>query len=1082
MELARGTVWISPGARAAEEALIAALRPMLEAARASPRLLARPVRIVVPSRSLREHLAARLVRSFGGGVAGVAVSTAWAIAGEIVARAGPLPNTAGGRRLFPVLVRRLAVAEPALRQVVEPFAEGHTPVAASVGDLLDAGLEEGLAEGVFACLDAAASGVVRERAGALVRIALAVRTELAALGLAHPSVLLRRAAELVDAGSAGLPARAVFVHGFADTTGALGDLLEALALRAGAQVWIDEPPDPASPSQPSPCAAFTRRLRARLGALGRRELAAAPAGAPGLRLVEAPGASAEARFVAEEIRRLLDAGGSPEGIAVVARDLTPYRAALRAHFGRLSVPFSGGPGFARPAARRPRALLELLERGAASPADRWLDASDRHAQLPLADLRLALHAMGIGRLRDVASLDLEVLLGERTHYALPVRHGLRPVAPGEEGEGAEELPQQREATARRRKVSREALAAAVETARALVAQLEALGARATLAAQLAALRRLLLRELAWGPDTPGCDGVQAALAQLEREIGGSVVLSAPELLVVLRAAFAEVGESPLGGEGGGVQVLRAVEARSRSFDHLFLLGMNRDVFPRVASEDPLLSDDLRRCLESVLPDIPVKARGADEERHLFAELCSGAGQAVVSWQALSDDGRERARSPLVERLRLVTGLSCETAPPLLGERDARIPRPALEHAVHAGLAGDRQALAASYEVALADAGHGERAAAVAALRRAVLEEFDPAPGTAASRRLGPWFGLIGPPAEADPRHAPLHVTQLEGLHHCPWQTFLAKLLRLEPVPDALAALPDATPLLLGSVVHAVLEEIVARAGAATALGFDEARARGPADVPWPGAGELEALLRAAAVQVSRDEGIVLPGFAALLARRAKPLLLRLRELEWGEAGVRRRVLGAELSGRVDLAAHGGAKRTLHFRADRVDVDPAGLVLTDYKTGGAVSGAKRPETRRRHLLEQVSSGRLLQAAAYALGERDAVAGRYVFAKEGVPDEAAVVSVAREDAALAACFGAAARALVSAWEAGAFAPRLIGAPSGDDGPVCRRCELVDACLRGDSGSRRRLRTWLETTSEGESALLRAARGLFPEGAAS
>ncbi|HLE85382.1 MAG TPA: PD-(D/E)XK nuclease family protein [Thermoanaerobaculia bacterium] len=84
-------------------------------------------------------------------------------------------------------------------------------------------------------------------------------------------------------------------------------------------------------------------------------------------------------------------------------------------------------------------------------------------------------------------------------------------------------------------------------------------------------------------------------------------------------------------------------------------------------------------------------------------------------------------------------------------------------------------------------------------------------GRAVRASLGPYFGFLGPPASGDPRLGPLFVTALEGLSACPWQTFLRRLLRLEPTPDPLEALPSLDPLLVGSLVHAVLEEVVRQA-------------------------------------------------------------------------------------------------------------------------------------------------------------------------------------------------------------------------------------------------------------------------------
>ena len=98
----------------------------------------------------------------------------------------------------------------------------------------------------------------------------------------------------------------------------------------------------------------------------------------------------------------------------------------------------------------------------------------------------------------------------------------------------------------------------------------------------------------------------------------------------------------LGGEGAGVQILDATEARGRTFDHLFLIGLNGGVFPRTLREDPVLGDPLRRVLArsgtSVLPDLPVKREGSDvtviaiskmlQEALAAAETLQGEGVSV----------------------------------------------------------------------------------------------------------------------------------------------------------------------------------------------------------------------------------------------------------------------------------------------------------------------------------------------------------------------------------------------------------------------------------------------------------------------
>ena len=139
------------------------------------------------------------------------------------------------------------------------------------------------------------------------------------------------------------------------------------------------------------------------------------------------------------------------------------------------------------------------------------------------------------------------------------------------------------------------------------------------------------------------------------------------------------------------------------------------------------------------------------------------------------------------------------------------PRPAHEHAILAGLYGTRDHFAQVLEVALEECARDfdtRRAdpQQLGASRIAVLEELDPA---SRADRLGPYYGFVGAATDPnDPRRAPLFVTTVERLAACPWQTLLTRLLRVQPVPDPLGALPGFSPPLVGALVHEVLEQIV----------------------------------------------------------------------------------------------------------------------------------------------------------------------------------------------------------------------------------------------------------------------------------
>jgi superfamily I DNA/RNA helicase len=1084
-----GEVWVTRGARAAEGLLWSWLDTLLGETRKNPALLARPVRILVPSRSLRAHLGAALVRRRGRSVAGVTIQTLHALACEILERAGePVPR---GTPLFDVLAQRLARLEPVLRSGLDDLIDGYGAVAGTVRDLLDAGLELELAEAIDEALATdgprTASRAEVDRARALVRVAARTSALAPALGLGRVSNLLRRAAELYAADPERvLPFRALLIHGFSDATGVATDFLQEL-LRQGARLVLDHPPAPGGPSGAVE-RAFTERFTERLAMVSRYVPApprvADPPPPPDVDLVEAIGAEAEAREVARRVRARLDNGARPEAIGVVARDLAPYALVLRRHLRRLGVPFSGvaARGALEPAGRRARAFLELLRRGEEVPADRWLDTvaslggAGRGSRRPMAgllvDLRLAFYSLGAGRLRDVADLDPETFLQKHESgesYPLPIRQGLRTAA-AEEGQEADEG----DTYAARRRVDGAQLRAAVRTAGRVRERLAAWPDETEAAEHFRLLRALLVTDLGWDLEAADTGAVLTSLAELEREVPADFPLTRDELRPLVARACAEVGVAPLGGDGGGVQVLTVTEARGRTFDHLFVVGLNRDVFPRGIREDPLLPDDLRQVLRRVLPDIPVKRAGFDEERYLYAWLLSASPSVTLSWQMADDDGKPRSPSPLLR------GPREPRRAPSLWDLAAEGLRPADEHAVIAALQTPRQrfgqvlavALGEAREELLVDPLEGGRLdldpRALAAARIAVLDEMDPdlrlPEGRAVRARLGPYFGFVGPPGV----HMDLHVTHLEKLAGCPWQLFLGRVLRLEPTPDPLAALPGADPLLLGNLVHAVLERIVR-----------EAAADGPAaGVVWPPAERFEQALQEESLRLLALEGIVLPGLARALAEQARPLLAVAREVDW-PAGAAVPVLHAEQAEEVEVLDGEGRPRRLRFRADRIDRLPERLRFTDYKTGRPLSIARKPEVRRRHFLERLRQGTLLQGAAYLLAAHGEPAeGRYLYLKADLLQDdpaAREHSVTTDDREAGEAFANAVGATLAAWDAGAFFPRVVD-PAGRNEPArCGYCAVAEACLRGDSGARLRLFEWTGDPDAGpaQAALLRVWR---------
>ena len=1027
---------------------------VLEAARAlraDPSRFARPLEVVVPSGALRVHYAQKLLAaSETSSLLGVRVSTLEGVAHRVLGEGGA--RTPFHRGLLGVVVARTARATPALATELGALPGGYAAVGGAVDDLLDAGFLPEHREALEDCLLESGSDDPRDqRAAALVGVAEQAWRSLE-LGLgAHPSTLFTRARERIEEDAAtALPVSGLWLVGFADATGVQADFLDSLVRCCGARAFLERPADPAGVEDPGTF--FGARLRERLEAAAGLEDLCGAAGddAPSIELLRAPDREAEVRAVALRLRAHLDAGEPPESIAVVARDLEPYALSLRRWLGRLGVPFSGHAqrAAAGPVTRRLVALCKLLEAGVSAGVEVWLDAL---GSLPIAgagspsaptleqraDLLHALHRRGCVRLRDLAQLAARA--------------------------EAVELPG-RDLQGERRQLGAERLSEASRAASALLEQLEAAPAQAPVERHLGWLRGLIAEGLGWGRETPGAVPLAEFLGDPGASRAGAVELSRDEFLGLLLAALDGAGRDALGGAGGGVQVLSVMEARGLVFERIYLLGVNRGAFPRIISEDPLLPDALRLRVRSVLPDLPVKGEGHDEERFLFAQLLGQAPQVVLSWAASSQDAVQLLPSALLEGVR-AGGLAHTHAdlPPLHALPTSLWAGglPAAEHALLAGLHGDRAAQAVALEVALESLAHETDAGRVlpapreqAAARLAVVSEFDTYADDAAE--LGPYFGFVGLPG---PSGAP-SVTFVERMARCGWQAFVTRRLRVEPPPDALAALPTrgGNPMLLGRVVHGALEVLVGDALAG--LPFD-LEAEGVA-VPRPGDERVLQVVREVAARELREAAVPIPSYASVLAAVALPQVVEAFRADWSAGDPR--VLGVEVDARVEIVDAAGTRRALRFRADRIDRVDTGLRLSDYKTGALRLQQKGADARRNGLLRYTARGELLQGAVYAaLGE--GAEGRYLYLDPEQPEWGRSLTLVA-DAEVREALGHALDVILGAHDAGAYAPRLLDFADDQEPRACGQCEVKEACLRGDSTARGRLRRFLETAGTSES----------------
>ena len=184
------------------------------------------------------------------------------------------------------------------------------------------------------------------------------------------------------------------------------------------------------------------------------------------------------------------------------------------------------------------------------------------------------------------------------------------------------------------------------------------------------------------------------------------------------------------------------------------------------------------------------------------------------------------------------------------------------------------------------------------------------------------------------------------------------------------------------------------------------------------------------------------------------------------------VLAAEVDGTVELTDTSGRSHRIAFRADRVDRADANLILTDYKTGKATNKkyltSKKAETRQRHFVGALREGKMLQAPIYSQAIPNLqTRGRYLFLDPEYDDQdhSRELIVESEDSEVVETSTTTALTALDGWTRGTFFPRLVLPDEDKEPQACGFCSVAQACLRGDSGARARLREW--TTARRDSA---------------
>ena len=235
--------------------------------------------------------------------------------------------------------------------------------------------------------------------------------------------------------------------------------------------------------------------------------------------------------------------------------------------------------------------------------------------------------------------------------------------------------------------------------------------------------------------------------------------------------------------GGHVEVMGLLDARMRSFETVFLVGLTTEHFP-ATPERPAFFEEMT--------DAHPRFDTGDERlrgRYLFATLLANVNELTITTPETGDDESAVVRSPVLDELQRVTGIEPED-----GVDDRAGSREDLQR--HIAATADRRA-AVSHAGDRGDLSPEQTKRTDRGLRCAANR------GTAG---LSNHDGILDPETVADvyPRseREPYSASRIEQYVECGFKFYADNVLGIED-PDDVEVVP--TPLETGSYVHDVLE-------------------------------------------------------------------------------------------------------------------------------------------------------------------------------------------------------------------------------------------------------------------------------------
>jgi CRISPR/Cas system-associated exonuclease Cas4 (RecB family) len=354
---------------------------------------------------------------------------------------------------------------------------------------------------------------------------------------------------------------------------------------------------------------------------------------PVVRFVSSPGESREAVEVARGVLEHAARGVPFDRMAVLLRDVDSYRAVLEEAFTRARVPAFFADGVRRPAPEG-RAFAALL-----ACAQTGLSARRFAEYLSIGAFpRAQAEQPALGPRHWERMLVDAAVVGGRARWARRLRGLAR------ETEAELQLTAADERERLERKLA--ALMQLEAFALPLLDLLEGLPRRAPFSVWLPALEALAARAL----------GDPSRVIELLLELaplGDRAPLGLDEIVRLLAPRLNTLLRPSTGHGAGQVFVASIDEARGRSFDCVFVLGLAEKLFPARLGEDPLLPDATRRALSPALTTM--EERVAGERLALRLAVGAASAQLCLSFPRF-DSAHGRPRVPSFYGLEVLQAL------------------------------------------------------------------------------------------------------------------------------------------------------------------------------------------------------------------------------------------------------------------------------------------------------------------------------------------------------------------------------------------------------------------------------------------